>query len=173
LYVCDRNSKDGIAILKNKRFNIHHTEYTMEYIDNENNIKGKNITVRIARENDIETMVYILMNAFETTSENAKGFVENNMKSENRKGFIGIKDNKNIGIAFVGYNESISINTVGIVKEEQNKGYGMELINTIIETLKPLNQEIIIDVDSNNINAYKLYKDVGFKEKTIIDYYKK
>jgi ribosomal protein S18 acetylase RimI-like enzyme len=173
LYVCDRNSKDGVAILKNKGLNIHHTEYTMKYIDNENKINRKNIMVKTAGESDIETMVYILMNAFETTSENAKCFVKNSMKSENRKGFIGIKDNKNIGIAFVGYNESISINTVGIVKEEQNKGYGRELINTIIETLKPLNKEIIIDVDSNNINAHKLYKGIGFKDKTIIDYYQK
>jgi ribosomal protein S18 acetylase RimI-like enzyme len=173
LYVCDRNSKDGIAILKNKGLNIHHTEYIMKYINNENKINEKNIIVKIAGENDIETMVYILMNAFETTFESAKCFVENSMKSENKKGFIGIKDNKNIGIAFVGYNESISINTVGIIKEEQNKRYGKELINTIIETLKLLNKEIIIDVDSSNINACKLYKGIGFEEKTIIDYYQK
>ncbi|GHT55800.1 acetyltransferase [Spirochaetia bacterium] len=171
LYVCDRNSKNGMEIIKNKGFTIHHTEYTMKYIKQPQENNNQRIIIKMANESDMEIMINILLDAFGGNYEETKGFIASSIKSESRKGYIGIKDNKNIGIAFVGYDKDISINTVGIIKEEQNKGYGKELIKSIINQLDYNNRDIIIDVDSNNINAYKLYKNVGFKEIMTIDYY--
>jgi ribosomal protein S18 acetylase RimI-like enzyme len=173
LYVCDRNSKDGMEIIKNKRFTIHHTEYTMKYIKQLQENNDKIIIVKKADGNDIEIMINIFLDAFGGTVEEAKSFIESNVNSETRKGYIGIKDNKNIGIAFVGYDKAISINTLGIIQEEQNTGYGKALIKSIINQLDYNDRDIIIDVDSNNINAYKLYKKTGFKEIMTIDYYQK
>jgi ribosomal protein S18 acetylase RimI-like enzyme len=173
LFVCDRNSKNGMKILKNKGFAIHHTEYTMQYIKQPQENNNHRIIVKTAGENDIEILAPILLDAFGGTLEEAKRFMEASIKAEARKGYIGIKDNENIGIAFVGYDKDISINTVGIIKKEQNKGYGKELLKSIINQIDCRNRDIIIDVDSNNAIAYKLYKSIGFKEIVTIDYYQK
>ncbi|GHV16660.1 acetyltransferase [Spirochaetia bacterium] len=171
LYVCDRNSKDGTAALNSRELKIHHTEYTMKYIRQMRHTGAQRITVKMAGENDIETMAGILVDAFGGSPDEAKKFIESSIQSETRKGYIGIKDNKGIGIAFVGYDKDISINTLGILREEQQKGYGKELLNSIINQLDYGNKDIVIDVDSTNIHAYTLYKNNGFKETVIIDYY--
>jgi ribosomal protein S18 acetylase RimI-like enzyme len=171
LYVCNRNSKNGIEILKRKEFTLHHTEYTLKYIKQAKNNNSQRIIVRTAGENDIEIMTGILSNAFGSTYNEAKNFIESSIKSKTRKGYIAVKDNKSIGIAFVGYEKDISINTFGIIKSEQHKGYGKELLNSIISQIDYSNNDIVIDVDSNNMNAYKLYKKIGFEEILTIDYY--
>jgi ribosomal protein S18 acetylase RimI-like enzyme len=171
LYVCDRNSKDGTAALNSRGLKIHHTEYTMKYIHRPRHTGAQRITVKMADENDIETMAEILVCAFGGSPGEAKQFIESSIHSETRKGYIGIKDNTAIGIAFVGYDKDISINTLGILREEQQKGYGGELLNSILTEIGHTNKDIVIDVDSTNTRAYRLYKNNGFKETLIIDYY--
>jgi ribosomal protein S18 acetylase RimI-like enzyme len=171
LYVCDRNSYNGIQIIRTKNLNIHHTEYTLKYTSQIEQHNKQRIMVRMANENDLERIIYVQKNIFHCTFEESKSFTESSMRSEHREGYVGILDNEIIGIAFVGFDENISINTVGIIPEQQNKGYGKELISSIINIIYRADKDILIDVDSTNINAYKLYKGLGFKDIITIDYY--
>jgi ribosomal protein S18 acetylase RimI-like enzyme len=172
LIVCDRNSQNGIEIIKQKNLYIHHSEYTMKYTTIANENSNQRITVKTADVTDMKKIINVNMDAFGETFEETESFIKSSMQSETRKAYIGIYNNNIIGAAFVGFDENISINTVCILKEEQNKGYGKELLNGIISQLNDNSRGIFIDVDSTNINAYKLYKSIGFKEIMIVDYYK-
>jgi ribosomal protein S18 acetylase RimI-like enzyme len=171
LYVCDRNSQDGINIIKTKNLNINHTEYTMKYINQNQKITNQKLMTKIINENDLEEVVYVFQDIFDSTTEESKSFIKSSIMANNRRGYAGIIDNRIIGIAFVGFDRNISINTVGIIKKERNKGYGKELIKLIINQTKKDECDIVIDVDSTNAIAYKLYKEVGFREILTIDYY--
>jgi ribosomal protein S18 acetylase RimI-like enzyme len=171
LYVCDRNSHDGIQIIRAKNLDIHHTEYTLKYASQVEKHNKQRTMVRRANENDLERIIYVQKNIFHSTFEESKSFIESSMRSKHREGYVSILDNEIIGIAFVGFDENISINTVGIISEQQNKGYGKELISSIINIIYRTDRDILIDVDSTNINAYKLYKGLGFKDLITIDYY--
>jgi ribosomal protein S18 acetylase RimI-like enzyme len=172
LYVCDRASKTGAEILKKRYCSVHHTEYTMKYARRRQTNDNQRITVKKVEEKETEAIAHIIMDVFDSTPESAEKFIRSNINSPTRSGYTAVKDEKIIGIAFVGYNEAISINTLGIVKEEQHKGYGREFLKQIINRIDCPDKDIVIDVDSDNINAYKLYKSTGFEEILTIDYYR-
>jgi ribosomal protein S18 acetylase RimI-like enzyme len=171
LYVCDRNAQNGINIIKTKNLNINHTEYTMKYINQNQKITNQKLMIKAINETDLEELIYVFQDIFDSTTEESKSFIKSSIMANDRRGYAGIIDNEIIGIAFVGFNENISINTVGIIKKERNKGYGKELIKLIINKIRKDKCDIIIDVDSTNVIAYKLYKEIGFREILTIDYY--
>lgn len=71
-------------------------------------------------------------------------------------------------------NDEASIFGLGIAPQYQGKGFGRELLNLIAADLKNKGIEnITIEVDSTNKNAFNLYKKFGFEVETSFDYYRK
>jgi ribosomal protein S18 acetylase RimI-like enzyme/ubiquinone/menaquinone biosynthesis C-methylase UbiE len=170
LIVCDRKSKDGIDALTKKKFNLHHSEYTMKYTKPDN-AENKALKIRAIEDNDIERVSHIIHELFGGDLEGNKSFIESSIKAGNRKGYAGIIDNEIISVLFVAYNEDISINTLGVIKREQNKGYGKAFVNSIIKQIGCKDKDIVIDVDSTNKKAFNVYKSIGFMEVLTVDYY--
>jgi ribosomal protein S18 acetylase RimI-like enzyme len=65
------------------------------------------------------------------------------------------------------------ISGFGIIPELRGKGYGRQIL---MEVLSNLNKECIydveLDVEVKNKNALNLYKSCGFKEESVMNYYK-
>lgn len=171
LIACDRKSKDGIDALTNGNFSIHHTEYTMKYTK-PGDTKNKGLEIRAIENNDIEEVAHIINELFGGDYEGNRSFIESSIKADSREGYAGIVNDEIISVLFVAYDEDISINTLGVIKKEQNKGYGKEFVKSIIKQISCKDKDIVIDVDSTNKRAYKLYKSIGFMETITIDYYK-
>jgi ribosomal protein S18 acetylase RimI-like enzyme len=171
LIVCDRKSKDGIDALINGNFSIHHTEYTMKYTKL-SDTKNKGLEIRAIKNNDIDEVVHIINELFGGDYKENRSFIESSIKADNREGYVGIINDEIISVLFVSNDEDISVNTLGVIKKEQNKGYGKAFIKSIIKQISCKDKDIVIDVDSTNEKAYNLYKSIGFMETIIIDYYK-
>lgn len=56
----------------------------------------------------------------------------------------------------------IDIIDIAVREAYQNKGIGKELINYIVDNLKP--NKIMLEVRNDNIKAIEFYKKIGFKE---------
>jgi ribosomal protein S18 acetylase RimI-like enzyme len=171
LIVCDRKSKDGIDALAKGNFSIHHTEYTMKYTK-QHDTKHKGLEIRAIENSDAEKVSYIINELFGGDWEGNRSFIESSIKADNREGYVGIINGEIISVLFVAYDEDISINTLGVIKREQHKGYGKAFVELIIKQISCKDKDIIIDVDSTNKKAYNLYKSIGFMEIITIDYYK-
>lgn len=99
----------------------------------------------------------------------------NSFQSDTREQFLGLLHDEVIGMGSVGSEgDDVSIFGFGIVPEYRNQGYGSELLHLIVESLRQRGKnKITIEVNSNNIHAFKLYQTFGFKIKTAFEYYRK
>jgi ribosomal protein S18 acetylase RimI-like enzyme len=78
-----------------------------------------------------------------------------------------------MGVAAKG-DEGTSIHGLGVLPEHQGKGYGKEMLYSMISKLVEQKAENInIEVESQNSNAFKLYKNSGFEVESAWEYYRK
>ncbi len=143
-------------------------EYIRLHLSQNINIKA-NKNIRIIKYNSKEhhSLIPILY---------SKGFNDtpwskhwDNIKDFDPSGvFLGMdKTTKNyIGFAIsFNKNDFGYISVVTVLPEYRNNGYAKTLIKSCIEYLKSTGKKkIIIDVKSDNINAFNLYKKIGFIE---------
>ena len=99
---------------------------------------------------------------------------EDEEKNNNITYFIKI-DDKIIGKIKTSEEEenSIYISGFGIIPEYRRKGYGRASLVKVLNKLKGENiSKIELDVEIKNKNALNLYKSCGFKEGSIMNYYR-
>ncbi|MBS5938848.1 GNAT family N-acetyltransferase [Clostridium sp.] len=99
---------------------------------------------------------------------------EDEEKNNNITYFIKI-DDKIIGKIKTSKEEenSIYISGFGIIPEYRRKGYGRASLVKVLNKLKGENiSKIELDVEIKNKNALNLYKSCGFKEGSIMNYYR-
>ncbi len=92
--------------------------------------------------------------------------LESELQSQNRY-YICAKYNDTI-IGFSGINisfESVDLMNIVVKKDYRHIGVGSLLLNSIIKFCKSQQNinSIILEVNENNLNAIKLYKNFGFK----------
>ena len=115
------------------------------------------------------------MAAFGDSYEGAKSLATGMLNAENRQFFLGEIDGEFIamGVSAKG-DEGASINGLGVMPEYQGKGYGKEMLYSIVNKLVEQNAENInIEVESQNSNAFNLYKNSGFEVESAWEYYRK
>ncbi len=78
-----------------------------------------------------------------------------------------------MGSASLG-NDEASIFGFEVSPQYQGKGFGRAILKRILTDLKNRGREnITIEVDSTNKNAFNLYRKCGFEVETSFDYYRK
>ncbi len=93
--------------------------------------------------------------------------VSSNPPSELSKGsyYLILKVNESIVGSLIAekYGDIYTIRQVEVLPEERGKGYGKEMMTSIVDFLKPKNKQIILYVRPDNKIATSLYKKLGFK----------
>jgi ribosomal protein S18 acetylase RimI-like enzyme len=177
LLVCETQSKPGFEAVKNIEGELEFTEYFLRYKGSLNVSKNHQllrIKLQEASLKDFEVIVELRQQIFNESYEDVKSIVQNTMQSENRIQYIATLEDDPVGVGAVSFDkDEVSINGLGISPQYQGKGYGRELLTLIIHELQKKGvQEITIDVNSSNENAFHLYKSCGFEVETAFDYYK-
>ncbi|SHI85939.1 GNAT family N-acetyltransferase [Lutispora thermophila] len=178
LFVCENQSLSGKESINSLGAEYDFTEYYMKFdkaskiLDNSDEFKTK---FYLPDKSDIRRLAYISAQVYEGNYEEEEEFIKNCLNSAERKTYATVLGDQIIGIGS-GYfgHEEVAIYGVGILPEFQGKGYGKELILLIVKhLLETGHDDITIEVDSNNIKAFNLYKNTGFVIKTAFDYYRK
>jgi len=81
--------------------------------------------------------------------------------------YVLIKNNKIIGFAgliYKNWNNTLQISDIFIIPEQRKKGYGLKLINYLINKAKKTNYRCIIAEAPSLSNALKLYEKAGFRK---------
>lgn len=173
LFVIDNDSKSGMSIIEKLNLKNHHTEYLMkyEYIEKNNPTA---INIREYNTSDLNDVIRINSELFNETYEESKNILLTCVKATDKKLYVAEINNITIGMCTLFYNKNkVKIYGVGICKKYQGKGYGYNLMNLILDSLKNQNFEIELEVDSTNKTAYNLYKKVGFKVTRSVHYFEK
>jgi ribosomal protein S18 acetylase RimI-like enzyme len=68
--------------------------------------------------------------------------------------------------------DAIGIYSFGIIPDYQGRGYGRQMLEEVIRSIRAYSQKaIMLDVDVTNERALHLYRSCGFDIKTTYDYY--
>ncbi len=120
---------------------------------------------------DVPVMTRILSSAFNDPGAETEAFVRSSFASGARRAYLGSLKGKIMATCFVADEEGVlSVNTLAVSPDEQGKGYGMEFLCAVLD-LVGRDHELLIDVDSTNVNAMKLYKNAGFDDIDVVGYY--
>jgi ribosomal protein S18 acetylase RimI-like enzyme len=153
-----------------KRFSYDHGEISLKWNRVLIPITENVVEIVEATIDDIPQMARISVEAFEDSYDFAVKYLTSIFENEKRKPYIAKISDKTIGIVVIGISDQISINGLGLENDSRGKGYGKAFMLGILDILKVLNKDIILDVDKENTVAYNLYKDLGFEEISITNY---
>ncbi|MDF2591433.1 MAG: acetyltransferase [Clostridia bacterium] len=178
LFLCEAKATHGKAAILKQKAQYEFTEYLLKY-NHSLDMKVKEYEYRLklkpATLADLESIIKISMAAFGDSYEGAKSLATGMLKAENRQFFLGEIEGEFVamGVAAKG-DEGTSIHGLGVLPEHQGKGYGKEMLYSMISKLVEQKAENInIEVESQNSNAFKLYKNSGFEVESAWEYYRK
>lgn len=178
VFVCESQSNDGKGAIEKLKSEFDFTEYLLRYRDYLNDMEVRRIPeVKLyeSKKEDFEAIINLSQEIFNESYDDAKSMINKSFESENRIQYIAMLDEKLIGMGSDSFeNDETSIFGLGVSPQYQGKGFGGAILKLILADLKNRGREnITIDFDSTNKNAFNLYRKCGFEVETSFDYYRK
>lgn len=182
LFLCEAKSTHGKAAIAKQKAHYEFTEYLLRYNHSlDKKVKDYKYRIKLytATLDDLESIIKISMAAFGDSYEGAKSLATGMLNADNRQFFLGEIDGEFVAMGVAAKeaakeDEGTSIHGLGVLPEHQGKGYGKEMLYSIINKLAEQRVENInIEVESENLNAFQLYKNSGFEVESAWEYYRK
>lgn len=176
LLVHDAASHSGRAFVEATGAGYTFSEYSMR-LELEGakwrNYLESNLDFRRATEADIDTLVEITASAFGDPVKEVRQTVTERFYLSNQKFYLALAGDLPVGsvrLAIAG--DSVSINTFGVRREYQGRGYGRQILaKTIEQILKENRRDITIEVNIENPSALTVYLTCGFQIEREYRYY--
>ncbi len=177
LFVIESQSITGKQVITHLAAQYVFTEYSMglevrKYVPRAQN----RLKYLKPSEQDLERLIDISMRIFQESYEDTQSMIVNIFKSGTRQQYLGILNGEIIGMGSSRRDgDEVSIFGFGITPEFRSQGYGYDLLHLIVAQLsqQPGIRKIVIEVDSDNKHAFKLYQKLGFQIETAFEYYRK
>lgn len=176
LFVLESQSITGKLVITHLAAQYDYTEYSMRLDDRKYvPLASNRLKYFKPREEDLKKIIDTSMRIVDDSYEDAHASIMKSFQSVTRDQYLGILNDEIIGIGSSSLDDGeVSIFGFGIIPEFRSKGYGYDLLHLIVEQLRQSGiREIVIEVDSNNIHAFKLYQKFGFQIEIAFDYYRK
>ena len=177
LLVCDNRSSSGRAFVSRLGAAADHEEHRLELVRQVAWQNPRRLVLKEGFSADISAMTELFAAAFGDSPEETEAFVRASFVSgservaSGRRAYIGLSGGNLVAACFVADEEgSLSINTLAVSPKEQGAGYGMEFLCALLD-LVGRERHIVIDVDSENPRAIRLYEKAGFEKTHTTGYY--
>lgn len=176
LLVCDANSDDGLKELLKSDYKYDSSEFLMELSVCKSTVDQNRISVIKAEYKDSEKLVEINMKAFGTKVNDAKNYIDENFSNDLRNLHTINLKGQIIGLIGI-YSEvdRLYIHGFCILEEFRNRGFGREALNLTVDMCRDIaiNKKVVLEVQTENLNALELYQSCGFDLQTEFRYYRK
>ncbi|MGN1385898.1 MAG: GNAT family N-acetyltransferase [Bacillus sp. (in: firmicutes)] len=134
--------------------------------------KDESVLVRCSEPRDLADEIQLEVRCFGFTEQEATEFVNSIRKVGNESFYIIEREGETVGKMRVDRNKGESwIYGFAVYPEHQGKGIGRAALKNIIKKERDLDNDIFLEVESQNVNALKLYKSIGFQAFHVQDYY--
>lgn len=162
------------AWFKKLGLTYRNSEYHMRYnLKHKSTTQTKPVKIRFANKDDIQRLCEIDGAAFPNKKLDPESIFKNLLRTPNCEIFVLTMDNKVIGKAHI-FSESdkTRLTDIGIDPALRSHGFGSALIKHCINFCLMRNKtNIVLDVETNNVGALKLYKNLGFEIVNSHDYW--
>ena len=177
LFVCEPQSKDGVAALHWFSSKPDHTEYALRYdraLPPEHLKIPAGLTMHRATEADLPDMVQISSDSFSEETERAAHFLGLAVVSETRRQYLFRLDGEPVAIGALGFEGGeATLFGLGVRTHLQNRGIGRGIVALLLrECYAQGIEDILIEVDNTNAPAHHLYLSCGFVPEAIYDYFR-
>ena len=145
----------------------------------ERNLFDERLFFRAADSADLEALVIIQAGSFGDTLEETRHIQSRLLQEPNCYIYIATFGEAPIGckepVGTLRLHEAqdrIGIYGFGILPGYRRRGYGRQMLEEVIRTIRSSSQKMItLEVETDNINAIGLYRSCGFEINTTYDYY--
>lgn len=131
------------------------------------------LTISQVQAGDLQELVTILAQAFDDPVDFVTMHVERRFQQANQRFYIGrIGEQAIAGLRVSREDGGLYIAAFGVLPAYQGQGYGRELLSHTIDLLHAESDEqISIEVESDNDSAFGLYQSCGFRTTQTYGYY--
>lgn len=178
LSVADRASASGVSMLKAQGLSIHHSEYSMRFCGPRPELGGPPLELRAATMADMDALASMGASGFGDAPDEARSFIAAHLESPDREQFIALSGAPGVAspVAMVSLGRAsggeTSINGLCVTPSRRGEGFGRAVMRALLGLLLSRGEgPIVLDVDSENEIAHRLYLSLGFKETQVVDYY--
>ncbi|MBL8965667.1 MAG: GNAT family N-acetyltransferase [Spirochaetaceae bacterium] len=175
LATVDRGSAPGEAWAAAKGLPLSHTEYAMRLPEGAPLPEPGAYPLELspAREADLPGMVGIGVAAFGDSEAAAEAHFRANMEATDREQYVAKgADGAVVGVCAFGLEGAdASINGVCVDPALQGRGIGRAVVARAAAALRARGFGVVLEVDSTNERAHRLYLSLGFVAETTFDYF--
>jgi ribosomal protein S18 acetylase RimI-like enzyme len=174
LFICNRSSQTGSAVLRHLGYHIERTEYLMELdaADFSAPILHPGCTLKRAGVKDIALLSRLNTLCFDEKRDDSESIILKVLSDDHRRQYVLYEHGDPVGMASAVFEaDAIGLFGIGIVPSRRNQGLGRRLLQLLIEELASFKLPVRLEVDTSNPPALHLYRKTGFKEITTYDYY--
>ena len=140
--------------------------YQLSQAENEKLKKG-NVVVESASVEDLEKISLIEKDSINVNTL-SKDEICRCLTNENYKTFKVVFNEELVGFVILQVTDEVNIDSIAVAKNYRNLGLATKLIEKSIDFAKMNNiKSISLEVSYNNINAYLLYKKLGFEVRRV------
>jgi len=175
LLIVEQASPAGQAFARRLSTTYDHSEYKMVLEEPRlPTTLSQRLQFRTARPEDTHALSRITAQAFNIPEDEVNWYTESALSQLNRRYYVGDVDGVIIGKIDVSLSdESGSILGFAVLPEHQGQGYGRQILaRTVQEIFSSGQQNIWLEVSTENKQALSLYQSCGFKETGSYDYYR-
>lgn len=175
LFVCEPQSKNGVAALKWFASTPDHTEYALRYdrsLPPDRLPVPAGLTMHRAAAADLADMAMISAESFSEDADRAAHFMQLALESKTRRQFLFRLDGEPVAIGALGFEDGEStLYGLGVRTHLQNRGIGRGIVSLLLqESFAQGVADILIEVDNTNAPAHHLYLSCGFVQEAVYDY---
>jgi len=172
--VHDAASVSGGKLLERWGAAVDHSEYLLVYDKAFSGAESDTeVSIKQTYIEDLEETVRLALGIFGGNADSWTALCKKSYESPNILSFTAYSGSEPVGICSVNQTEQgLFIFGFGILAAYRRKGLGRGFLAAVIRKLmKDFDDSILLEVDSENFGAYKLYTSNGFKEKVRFDYH--
>lgn len=177
LFVCDKKSKEGQAVISHLGAVYDFSEYLMIH-DRNIGLKAQTdpqLFIRESVPDDTEKLIHLSRLAFDESEKDAQNYIKHIFTSSNRTQHIAVIDDRFGGMISTAIEgEKSYIHGLGVSPEYRKQGIGSALLAyKVAESLKLFpDYAIELEVMTGNSGALSIYKRAGFEVKACYDYFR-
>lgn len=177
LLICEGSSSSGQAFVEAVGGTYRFAEYRM-VLDRDRFARSQRgeetVILQQATIDDLEQLVALRIAAIEGQSEQGiRQYTQTYLQRADQRFFIGLLDGKPIGTLRVDEDGTTAgIYAFVVLPELRGRGYGRQILLQTLDRLVAEDWEtIMLEVETQNRNALRLYERCGFQETTTYHYY--
>jgi ribosomal protein S18 acetylase RimI-like enzyme len=176
---CEHASSTGCAFAARIGTRYAYSEYEMVLVRfQERSAFDKRLHLREASDADVDLLAATLAASFSYPEAEAKAMVTRRSGPDRRFYIMTFREetaNREEPVGLLRLDETsneIGIYSFGIVPEYRRHGYGRQMLEKAIQTIRARSQKLVVlYVNTANAPALALYRSCGFEIRTTYDYY--